>query len=145
MKNGIKLLEMLNNLIQDEDLTNEKLREASEGLLPNLADYLNGCANHADGCTLIMKERREQIQKHGWTPEADNKYEGPFLKLLAMYLLLEDNDAEKDNLRNYLLAPEGWFVDKFVLDKFDSKTPKERLIIAGALIAAEIDRVSAKA
>lgn len=31
----------LNSLLQDEDLTDEKLREASEGLLPIIADYLN--------------------------------------------------------------------------------------------------------
>lgn len=31
----------LNMLVEDEDLTNERLLEASEGLLPNLAAYLN--------------------------------------------------------------------------------------------------------
>lgn len=36
-----KLTESLNTLISDEDLTSEKLQEASESLLPNLADELN--------------------------------------------------------------------------------------------------------
>lgn len=36
-----KLVNQLNELLSDEDLTDEKLREASEGLLPNIADILN--------------------------------------------------------------------------------------------------------
>lgn len=36
-----KLVNQLNQLLSDEDLTDEKLREASECLLPNLADVLN--------------------------------------------------------------------------------------------------------
>lgn len=36
-----KLVNQLNQLLSDEDLTDEKLREASEGLLPNIADILN--------------------------------------------------------------------------------------------------------
>lgn len=35
------LSDRLNVLIGDEDLTNEKLEIASEGLLPNIADFLN--------------------------------------------------------------------------------------------------------
>lgn len=35
------LSEKLNILITDEDLTDEKLREASEDLLPKIADYFN--------------------------------------------------------------------------------------------------------
>lgn len=40
---NIELVDMLNTLLEDEDLTDEKLRDASEGLLPNLADNLNAC------------------------------------------------------------------------------------------------------
>lgn len=40
-KNEISLVGELNILLQDEDLTNEKLREASESLLPRIANYLN--------------------------------------------------------------------------------------------------------
>lgn len=36
-----ELLDRLNLLLSDDDLTDEKLRRASEGLLPNLADCLN--------------------------------------------------------------------------------------------------------
>lgn len=35
------LTDQLNNLLADEDLDDDKLRDASEGLLPNLADELN--------------------------------------------------------------------------------------------------------
>lgn len=43
-----QLAERLNNLLSDEDLTDDKLREASEGLLPNIADFLNGALRKTD-------------------------------------------------------------------------------------------------
>jgi len=41
---------------------------------------------------------------------------------------------------NYQLPPNGWDVD--IYKKMRNKSYKERLIIAGALIAAELDRLS---
>ena len=37
----MNLSEQLRILMQDEDLTDEKLRDASEGLLPKISDFLN--------------------------------------------------------------------------------------------------------
>lgn len=42
MRNIDTLTDQLDKLIGNEELTDEDLREASEGLLPNLADELHG-------------------------------------------------------------------------------------------------------
>jgi len=86
------------------------------------------------GIQLIAQERNEQINKHKWVDTEKTWY----LKSLAQYLLLEDDDAEKDNVGDYVFS-NG--VDRKWKEKFDNKNEIERLTIAGALIAAEIDRL----
>jgi len=91
------------------------------------------------GIELIAQERSEQINKHGFTVESDKFNNGDHeLILLIEYLLKDDSDAEKDNLKEYF---EGCNYDMSYINKFDTKTRLERLTIAGALIAAEIDRI----
>ena len=91
------------------------------------------------GIELIAIERAEQINKHGYTPESDkHDYEQHELILLVEYLLKDDNDAERDNIREYLIAT---CFPEWLLNKFDSKSKIQRLTVAGALIAAEIDRL----
>lgn len=51
-----KLVNQLNQLLSDEDLTDEKLREASEGLLPNIADMLNADIRKDD-----LYEKRKEV------------------------------------------------------------------------------------
>lgn len=83
------------------------------------------------GLELIAKERKEQIEKHGYTV---------------------DNDVQNNNNRQLLnaagalmtgsmLRPTSWEQESWQHMMLKSK--KERLIIAGALIAAEIDRLNA--
>lgn len=133
MNSGIKLIDQLNALLMDEDLTDEKLREASEGLLPNLVDYLNGCGHNADGIALILKERREQITKHFRTINNDIQFnEDEQLRVAARVLL--------DPVPKFENRPFGW--DRAIWFKMINKPYKERLIISGALIAAEIDRLN---
>lgn len=88
------------------------------------------------GLQLIAEERQEQIEKHGRTLETDielNDMEE--LRIAAMALLGQDND------RVYLgKFPSMWGSN--ICNKMASKPYKERLIIAGALIAAEIDRIN---
>lgn len=90
------------------------------------------------GIELIAQERREQIEKHGRTVELDfaNNNRGEMLE--AAMALMEEGlmDIEKEVLR-----PDGW--DQNIWNKMMSKPQKERLIIAGALLAAEIDRLNA--
>lgn len=88
------------------------------------------------GAELIAQERFEQIAKHDRTLDDDAKNnEDQQLALGAMMLLAVEWEEGIDS-ESY---PEGW--DKEICREMLSKPYKERLIIAGALIAAEIDRI----
>jgi len=82
------------------------------------------------GIELIADERKEQIEKHGRTIEHDVRENADKqLRDAATALINKD----------YHALPNSW---KFALcSKMMDKLYYERLIIAGALIAAEIDRL----
>jgi hypothetical protein len=89
-----------------------------------------------NGIELIAKERQEQQEKHGISVKNDAQFNSimqfnglPALPL-AVVGLLDDSFQQ---------VPKNW--DKKRLEHMRSKPYKEKLIIAGALIAAEIDRV----
>ena len=79
---------------------------------------------------LIAIERQEQIEKHGYTLEDDQNYTSGQLLLAARYCETLDHTD----------WPVGWNLTR--RDKIALKPYKERLIIAGAFIAAEIDRLN---
>lgn len=81
------------------------------------------------GLELIAKERKEQIEKHGWNAEHDDQHREEQLTGVALYALTEDID----------FWPDDW--DDDVLIKIAAKNAKEKLAVAGAMIAAEIDRL----
>lgn len=90
-----------------------------------------------NGIELIAIERQEQIEKHGRTIESDVLYNKHYqLVNTAKHLL---NIFEEYDESDMELAPDDW--DKKIYRKMLLKPYKERLIIAGALIAAEIDRL----
>ncbi len=84
------------------------------------------------GINLIAKERQEQIEKHNRTIEKD---------------VIENEDGE---LGYGAIALIGGIEEDFpdwdyeICKKMINKSYKDRLIIAGALIAAEIDRLNYK-
>jgi hypothetical protein len=81
------------------------------------------------GIELISEERKEQLEKHGWTPEHDDEVNsGGQLTQAAMYALTLDEEW----------YPKTWG-DWFKI-KVTHKPRIERNIIAGALLAADIDR-----
>jgi len=84
------------------------------------------------GIELITRERKEQIEKHGRTIEDDVAYNNQNELIMGAMALLTD-----DGMR----MPAIW--DMVVVQKMCAKPYKERLIVAGALIAAEIDRIQA--
>lgn len=93
------------------------------------------------GIELITEERQKQIDKHGFTAEhhflnSDKWYSKDQLKTAAKYLL--DENINEDELNNFV--PINWDKEWFV--KLNKKESKKRLIIAGALIAAELDRLN---
>lgn len=87
------------------------------------------------GIELIAIERAEQIEKHGRTVELDVKQNDNYqLSDAASHMVkLYPSDAGD-------FTPNGW--DDELFDKMCAKDYKERLIIGGALIAAEIDRIT---
>lgn len=87
------------------------------------------------GIELIAEERHEQIEKYGRTIALDVQENTRFQ--------LRDGAAELVGImRNrYERCPVGW--SEKIWQKMCDKGYKERLIIAGALIAAEIDRIQA--
>ena len=94
------------------------------------------------GIELIAIERTEQIFKHGRTIEKDVK-ENPNGELstgASIFCLPDFGCLEEEDLMDRL--PDEW--DRNLCEKIISKPYKERLIIAGALIAAEIDRLNYK-
>lgn len=91
------------------------------------------------GVELIADERKEQIEKHGYSIRDDKEYNTSFefpLTKVASALSIDDNG---NRLAKEAMKPSNWNQESW--DKMMSKTYKERLIIAGALIAAEIDRI----
>lgn len=81
------------------------------------------------GIELIAIERQEQIEKHGhqdciW----DNQ------ELIQAAIATIEGDINK--------YPKWWRMHSPFVEKISKKPIKERLIIAGALIAAELDRLN---
>ena len=92
------------------------------------------------GIELIAEERQEQIEKHGYNSDHDHDE----------YSEINSNDfirtesLLRDAAIGCLNADRGEFPafwDETRVGKICNKPYKERLIIAGALIAAEIDRL----
>ena len=83
------------------------------------------------GIDLIAKELQDQITKHGRTVLSDvRNNENHQLTTGAIGLLAGINEK---------VIPNGWDVDSW--SKMCNKSRRDRLIIAGALIAAEINRL----
>lgn len=87
------------------------------------------------GIKLIAKERKEQLTKHGRTVQEDVDCNDDNQLPIAAMLLLEGGITTR------LQAPSEWDDDTW--KKMVDKPYRERLIIAGALIAAELDRLNA--
>lgn len=87
------------------------------------------------GIELIAKERQEQLEKHGRTIGKDVSLNNSYQLAIAAQKLLDDPGEISAGTTN----PKGW--DNNIWCKMAFKEYKERLIIAGALIAAELDRL----
>lgn len=85
------------------------------------------------GIELISKERSEQIEKHGYSLQMDSVLNTDYQLSYAATALLRFPRGG---------APKGW--DPIGWVKIAEKPYRERLIIAGALIAAELDRLGHK-
>ena len=91
-------------------------------------------AQSSAGINAIVIERSEQVARKGYTPIWDVKHRsekkgGWFPLVFAAYGMLNPNVGSQ---------PE--FMDKEAWEKIVNKPYRDRLVVAGALIAAEIDR-----
>lgn len=97
------------------------------------------------GVALIAAERRRQVEAEGWTSEHDDEHRDGSLAVAAACYATQANQGLYENgrkAREAILAYWPWDA------KWWKPTPDDRireLVKAGALIAAEIDRLQRKA
>lgn len=99
-----------------------------------LRAYLH--SSNGSGIQAITQERREQIEKHGRSLINDIAIndEGQLAQCAKALITLPNQHCGGVDM------PADW--DDNICYKMSKKSYKERLIIAGALIAAEIDRIN---
>jgi hypothetical protein len=150
MKKGIGLREATDNLLKEVNTPIGKMilyginlihNETAIGLIfyndkKQLMFFSVDCSLIEDvsktGIELIADERKNQIEKHGRTVERDVR-ENPSGELaLGAINLIHKNCYWSD-------FPGSW--NRQTCEHMANKPYKERLVIAGALISAEIDRL----
>ena len=94
------------------------------------------------GVELIAAERRRQVEEKGWTAEHDRAHDHGELAVAAAELAVDGTDAE---VKAWGFA--GDLCGAVAKHGYLGTAPNriQALVIAGALIAAEIDRVNASA
>jgi|GEM_PF-5624672 len=91
------------------------------------------------GIELIAAERQRQIDQEGWTAKHDDQWEdGELVKAAISYLVATDDEASNFTKTRESFSLSFW---PWELRWWKPKTRRENLIRAGALIAAELDRI----
>jgi hypothetical protein len=100
-----------------------------------------GVSDELSGSDLIMLERYRQIAQEEWTPEHDDTfYQGELACAGASYAMAASvQSSHNAQLAQLAKPPRQWpYEDKWWKPTAD---PIRNLVKAGALIAAEIDRL----
>lgn len=90
------------------------------------------------GIEAIKEERESQLLKHGYIAEVDLSRNSNFP--LPLTKAASSLSMQPIGLALQFGKPDGWNDEIWI--KMCNKSYKERLAIAGALIAAEYDRIS---
>jgi hypothetical protein len=91
------------------------------------------------GIERIAAERRRQIEKEGWTPEHDDEHgEGELALVAACYAMTKEARGKRASDPLARLWPDSWDWEWW---KPARRNRIRELEKAGALIAAEIDRL----
>lgn len=94
-------------------------------------------AEKKTGIELIAQERKEQIEKHGWSKRHDSCHVNGALVKVAAILAVQGTDSK-------VISSDGEFEtgnNVWGLEEKLKNNDIHRLKVAGALIAAEIDRI----
>ena len=94
-----------------------------------------------DGVDIIKKERERQIHEEGWFPEHDDKHVNGELALAACTYAMP---RSCDHFAKEFFKLTGWDADWFRCNYANTDSVIRNLAKAGALIAAEIDRLNRK-
>lgn len=99
----------------------------------------------ASGAELIAAERRRQVVAEGWTPEHDDAHTTGDLVAAAVAYAVHDQDPHwvQRPLWGHNPPPMMWPWNRSWWKPSDD--PVRNLVKAGALIAAEIDRLQRRA
>ena len=87
-----------------------------------------------DGVKLIMQERYRQIVSEGFNQEHDDEHAHGELSKAAVAYVLFNSPSQADKAESFWPWEKYWW-------KPDNKDAVRNLVKAGALIAAEIDRL----
>jgi hypothetical protein len=99
-----------------------------------VSDWLEP-ADGADGAALIAAERWRQVEVEGWAPKYDDLRDDGSLAGAAACLAVEGTAGE------FLWVGYGESWMRALREKHADGDRVRQLVIAGALIAAEIDRL----
>jgi len=91
------------------------------------------------GIELIAQERKEQIEKHGWSIEHDKDYSNGQLIQAAEFCREQAYNSTTGCKTEACKWPDGWI--KHFENKVRSKDFVSQLIVAGAFYMAENDRL----
>lgn len=92
--------------------------------------------NESEGARLIAVERQRQVETEGWTPEHDAIHtQGELAASAVAYVQLAAGMSPQTVMRHYWPWDAKWLKPSY--------DPIRNLVKAGALIAAEIDRLTA--
>ena len=100
-----------------------------------------------DGAELIAEERKRQISKKGWTPQHDDNHQlGELTEAALCYGLVASAEIRGSCATEwpYELVSSGETLCQWPFEEIawkPSDDPLRNLVKAGALIAAEIDRL----
>ena len=92
------------------------------------------------GVELIAEERDRQINQEGWTAEHDSQHENGALAVAGGCYAFHAGANLQDGTDDILPEPLCWTLPG---NWWKPKSPMRDLVRAGALIAAEIDRLIA--
>lgn len=93
------------------------------------------------GLDVIRAERERQVLQLDWSAEHDDQYVNNELVIYAAYWASSpEESAQREQLKKTLqsIGTTGWEDNWF---KYEERTPEQRIARAGALLAAEIDRL----